>query len=112
MKQTINQERELAVRMVVVMEKLVTKLETEGKNLDEYQRAQIVQALVLAKRKLMVQLNKLTEEDLTSLRGRLEMIEEQINDLAAEIDIEKVADILTTLKAGMVKLLEKTQEKD
>lgn len=98
---------ELAVRILEVMEKLVEKFKQEGASLDEYQKAQVVQALVMAKGKLVSALGQLKDEELAGLEGRLERIEEEVGRLVDDLDMEKVREILVTLRVGLEKLMER-----
>lgn len=98
---------DLVVRILTTMEELTNKLRGEGKVLDEYQKAQVVQALVIAKRKLVQTIGGLSAKELGRLEDRLGKIEKEVDELVSEVDMEKVGEILTTLRLGMEKLVEK-----
>jgi len=98
---------ELVVRLAETMEKLVSKLRNESGGLDEYQKAQVVQALVMAKQRMVQAVGGLEAERVSELEERLVKIEEEIDELVEKLDLDRVAEILTTLRLGMTKLVEK-----
>ncbi len=108
----VEESCDLVVRIAETMEKLVARLKVEGTSLDEYQKAQVVQALVVAKRKLVQAVGGLTAEEMGKLERQLVKIEKEIDDLVEELDLDRVAEILMTLRLGMEKLVKKRGRKE
>lgn len=103
--------KELVVRILTTMEELVERMKSQGKLLDEYQKVQVVQSLVVAKSRLVEVVGSLRAEDLRGLESRLVEIEKEIKELVVSLDYEKVKDILETLGVGLAKLVEKSKER-
>lgn len=84
---------------------LITKLQTEGHVLDELQKAQVIQTLLIAKGKLQELVASSSTP--TDLKKEIDNLSQVIEAQAQNLDLEKVQTALTFLSEGVEELLKR-----
>jgi hypothetical protein len=84
---------------------LINKLQTEGQTLDELQKAQVIQTLIIAKAKLQELVAM--SPDHADLKSEIDNLSNVIDAQAQNLDLEKVQTALTFLSEGVEELLKR-----
>lgn len=99
-----------AKKILRVADQVVEKLRKDAQ-LDEYQRAQVVQSLVMGKMKLEQELEwqKESEAKYADERGEVEdgvvRLEREIGELVKDMDFEKLSGLLGRLSIGVEQII-------
>lgn len=102
-------DSELVERILEVSETLVAKLEQEEERLDEYEKAQVIQALVLARKKLTVLIAK--SDEVRELVGeRVVEVDKKIERLVRGLDLAEVGEILEDFEKRLKQTIRKVRE--
>jgi hypothetical protein len=93
-----------AMRIADVADELVARIRNEGDTLDEYQKAQIVQSLVIAEEALDKSRSIVPAgsgidypDDKKEVERRLDKLRDDITEIVGSMDFEKVKVMLETL---------------
>lgn len=96
-------------------QELLKQLETAGDDLDELQKAQVIQALVQAKVTVLGELKKadmrsVSTQDKTIIEQQVTELEAKVQHQVESLDVAKVQTALSYLGEGVTELIQRKQE--